>query len=208
MKIVNFERIQQDIKVNTTTVMGELKKLNKSGRKLRADQKEFNKLTRRYLKEIEEQVNMEKKNLYLNDEFMADKIGSSEKQALKIKRKLQSVGALVMARKQTGPGNYPLWFFNFEYVVFVDKEDIKPKKKRKSRDELYSQPLLDIYAEAEYEVQNHFYDIEEDNRWWAEKEGTEYKELVITSGLYYGMIEKRVSEVLSDINMTRADFKI
>lgn len=208
MKIVKFERIQQDIKVDTTRVMKELKKLNTTGRKLQPREIELNKLTKRYLKEIEEQLNMEKKNLYLNETFMAEKIGSTNEQARRIKRKIQSVGGLVMARKQTGPGNYPLWFFNFEYVTFINKETIVEKKKRKAFHEIYNPSLVNMRAEAELEIMDYFEDIEESNRWSCEQDGVEYTELVITAGLYYGMINKRLSEKLSDINKVRADFKI
>ena len=202
MKIVKVpEQKQWKIEINTNKVYELV--ITKSKKKMTATQKKYNTLTKRYLKEIEQQINMDSKNLYINDEFMAKKIKTTYSVAKKIKQNLQKEGLLNLVEKQNGPGKYPLWFFNFDYVVWTDITEAKQKRNRKSRYELYEQELLDIYAMVEMRVLDKFNDIELENS----IEGI-HNEIVITNIQYYMMIEKQVSSVLNSMGLTRADFKI
>ena len=202
MKIVKVKK-EQPVKIEI-----DYKRVNplvivRSKKKLTATQKKYNTLTKKYLKEIEEQINMDKKNLYINDEFMSKKIGTTYSVAKKIKKNLQDAELLILVEKQKGPGKYPLWFFNFDYVVWVDITEVKEKRNRKSRDELYEQELLDIYAMVEMNILDKFNDMELENS----IDGV-YQEIEITNIQYYMMVEKQVSSVLNSMGLTRADFKI
>lgn len=177
--------------------------ITKSKKKMTATQKKYNTLTKKYLKEIEQQINMDSKNLYINDEFMAKKIGTTYSVAKKIKQNLQKEGLLVLVEKQSGPGKYPLWFFNFDYVIWVDITEVKEKRKRKPKHELYEQELLDIYKMVEERILDTFNEMELENS----IEGV-YQEIEITNIVFYRMIEKQVSSVLNSMGLTRADFKI
>lgn len=202
MKIVKApEQKQWKIEIDNDKVYELV--IKKSRKKMTATQKKYNTLTKRYLKEIEQQINMDKKNLYINDEFMAKKIGTTYSVAKKIKQNLQEQGLLKLIEKQKGPGKYPLWFFNFDYVVWIDITEVKEKRNRKSRDELYEQELLDIYATVEMNILDKFNDMELENS----IDGV-YQEIEITNIAYYMMIEKQVSSVLESMCLTRADFKI
>lgn len=202
MKIVKVKK-EQPVKIEI-----DYKRVNplvivRSKKKLTATQKKYNTLTKKYLKEIEHQINMDKKNLYINDEFMAKKIGTTYSVAKKIKQNLQKEGLLKLVEKQNGPGKYPLWFFNFDYVVWIDITEVKEKRNRKSKDELYEQELLDIYAMVEMSILEKLNDMEYENA----IDGV-YQEIEITNIQYYMMVEKQVSSVLNSMGLTRADFKI
>lgn len=205
MKIID-PRNKQIVSIDYTKSNAALKGLRKRATKLTPAEKKQNLFIKRYLKVVEEQMNMETKNLYLNDEVMAEKIGCSSEQAKKIKKKLAKAELLILMKRQTGEGTYPLWFFNFKYVEWSDVE-VKTRN-RKSKSEMYEQQLLDIYAEIELEVLDFFKDVEESEKWWAEEKDDEFEEITITKGMYYGMIEKAVSGVLSEMGLTRADFKL
>lgn len=205
MKIVSNDR-KQIVSINSTKANAAIKSLRVGSKKMTTAEKKLNMFIRRYLKVVEEQMNMTAKNLFLNDVEMAEKVGCSPRQAKTIKQKLTKAGLLVLMKRQTGEGTYPLWFFNFEYVEWSDVE-VKTRN-RKSKSEMYEQQLLDIYAEIELEVLDFFKDVEESEKWWAEEKDEEFEEITITKGMYYGMIEKAVSGVLSEMGLTRADFKL
>lgn len=205
MKIID-PRKKQIVSIDYTKSNAALKALRVGSKKMTDAEKKLNMFIKRYLKVVEEQMNMETKNLYLNDEVMAEKIGCSSKQAKKIKEKLRKANLLVLMKKQSGEGTYPVWFFNFEYVEWSDVE-VKTRK-RKSKKELYKKDLLDIYAAAEEDVLDFFKDIEQCERWWAEGEEDPYEEITITKGMFYGLVEKGVSEQLAEFGLKRSDFKL
>ena len=205
MKIVKVKK-EQPVKIEI-----DYKRVNplvivRSKKKLTATQKKYNTLTKRYLKEIEEQINMNSKNLYINDEFMAKKIGTTYSVAKKIKKNLQDAELLILVEKQKGQGKYPLWFFNFDFVQWI--ETPVKKRNRRSREELYEQELLDLYAEAELRILDKFAEMENDIKQEVMEFDGVFQEIEITNIQYYIMVEQYVSSVLKGMNLERADFKI